>query len=396
MSSEGFNFVRGLTTLYIINIQINVRSYFTKLDDMMNKLTLHDTHLSLGANFTEKGDWLLPNDYGDAQKEYPAVRTKVGISDLSHRGKLRLSGKDHLKFLQGMLTNDVIKLEPGKGMYAALLTVKGRMVSDMKVYKEDDSVLLDLEPGLNIKVGELLTKYRLSYKADIDDLSEECGLFSINGPNAEELLFKVLDITPSDMEEYQHFSADIEGHNLTVVKVKRTPMDGYDIYMSGESASSVWNLFITSGKELGITPVGFQAMNTLRVEAGIPVYDVDMDESNIPIEAGLWDALDFEKGCYVGQEVVARIKWRGHVNWHLVGFVIEGERVPEPGDQIFLEQRKIGRVTSGAFSPVLEKPIALGYIRREFKEPGTKVRVTSGESHSGDTQDFAIVSSIPF
>lgn len=125
-----------------------------------------------------------------------------------------------------------------------------------------------------------------------------------------------------------------------------------------------------------------------------------MDESNIPIEAGLWDALDFEKGCYVGQEVVARIKWRGHVNWHLMGFVIEGDRVPSPGDQIFLEERKIGRVTSGVFSPAFDKPIALGYIRREFKDPGTKVTVKSGEKSTAqardDSREYAVVSDIPF
>ena len=328
--------------------------------------------------------------------EYEAVRNSAGISDLSHRGKLRLSGKDHLKFLQGMLTNDVIKLEPGKGMYAALLTVKGRMVSDMKVYKEDDSLLLDLEPALNIKVGELLKKYRLSYKADIEDLTEDLGLFSVNGPNAKGVLFKVLGVPPRDMEEYEHFRADINAHSVSVVKVNRTPLEGYDIYMAREAVSSLWDILISGGRELGLVPVGFEALNTLRVEAGIPIYGVDMDESNIPIEAGLWNALNFEKGCYVGQEVVARIKWRGHVNWHLRGFVIEGDVVPLPGDEIFLEERKVGRVTSGVFSTALGKPVALGYIRREFKEPGTKVRVKSGGDNARDTQVDAIVSNIPF
>jgi len=362
----------------------------------MNKLPLHDTHLSLGANFTQKGQWLLPGDYGDTLMEYEAVRNSAGISDLSHRGKLRLSGRDHLKFLQGMLTNDVIKLEPDKGMYAALLTVKGRMVSDMRVYKEGDSVLLDLEPGLNTKVSELFKKYRLSYKADIDDLTEDLGLFSLSGPNAKELLFRVLGIPPKDMEEHEHFRADVNTHGVTVVKVKRTPLGGYDLYMPRESVSSLWGILVSGGQEFGLTPVGFGALNTLRVEAGIPLYGVDMDERNIPVEAGLWNALNFEKGCYVGQEVVARIKWRGHVNWHLMGFVIEGDVVPLPGDEIFLEERKIGRVTSGVFSVALDKPVALGYIRREFKEPGTKVRVKSGEHNVRDTQEYAIVSDIPF
>ena len=154
----------------------------------------------------------------------------------------------------------------------------------------------------------------------------------------------------------------------------------------------MWDILLSSGEELGVTPVGMDAMNTLRVEAGIPAYGVDMDESNIPIEAGLWDALDFEKGCYVGQEVVARIKWRGHVNWHLLGLLLDGDTVPKPGDEIFSGERKIGRVTSGVFSPSLGKPIALGYLRREFKEPGTKVTVKTDEKNALN----GVISDIPF
>ena len=129
------------------------------------------------------------------------------------------------------------------------------------------------------------------------------------------------------------------------------------------------------GETLNIKPIGYDALNTLRIEAGIPVYNVDMNENNIPIEAGLWSALNFEKGCYVGQEVVARIKWRGHVNWHLMGFVSNGESVAGVGDEIYSDEKKIGRVTSSAFSPKLNKPVCLGYIRREFKEPGNIVSI---------------------
>ena len=362
------------------------------MEKEMKNLTLHEKHKSLGANFTQFHGWMLPSDYGDMRNEYDAVRSAVGIADLSHRGKLKLSGKHHLKFLQGMLTNNVENLEPGTGMHAALLTVKGRMVSDMKVYKFEDSILFDLEPGVNIKVGELLTKYRLSYKADIEDLSDTQSLFSLNGPNAMSLVFKVLDLPPREMNEYDHFNAELGGHEVTVAKVSRTKFDGYDIYAPSGASESIWDLFLSEGQELGILPVGQNAMNVLRIEAGIPEYGTDMDESNIPIEAGIWDALDFEKGCYVGQEVVARIKWRGHVNWHLLGIVLDGNTIPAPGDEIYSGERKIGRITSGVFSPGLNKPIALGYIRREFKEPGTKVTVNS----DGDTVSEASISDTPF
>ena len=358
----------------------------------MKNLPLHEKHTTLGANFTQLHGWMLPADYGDEHNEYNAVKSAVGIADQSHRGKLKLSGKHHIKFLQGMLTNNLETLEPGTGMHAALLTVKGRMVSDMKVYKFEDSVLFDLEPGLNIKVGELLTKYRLSYKADIDDLTDELSLFSLNGPNAKSLMFKILDMPPREMNEYDHFNAELNGHEITVVKVIRTQSNGYDIYIPTAASELIWDLFLSEGHEFRIVPVGQYAMNVLRVEAGIPEYGTDMDESNIPIEAGIWDALDFEKGCYVGQEVVARIKWRGHVNWHLLGLILDGDKVPAPGDEIYSGERKIGRITSGVFSPSLNKPIALAYIRREFKEPGTIINVNTG----ADTVAKASISDTPF
>ena len=138
----------------------------------MKKLPLNEVHKNIGANFHDSAGWSVPMDYGEELSEYKAVRENVGIIDLSPRGKLRLSGKDHLKFLQGMLSNDVMKLEEGMGMYATILTVKGRMISDMRVYREKESILLDLEPGLNEKVTQLLTKFRLSYKATIDDITE--------------------------------------------------------------------------------------------------------------------------------------------------------------------------------------------------------------------------------
>jgi len=311
--------------------------------------------------------------------EYKAVRENVGIADLSSRGKLRLSGKDHLKFLQGMLSNDVMKLEEGKGMYATILSVKGRMISDMRVYKDKESVFLDLEPEMNEKLSELLTKFRLSYKATIDDLTETLGLISVQGPDSKRLLEQFFEDEIPEMKEYDFSKKDFRGSEIIFVYVNRTGEKGFDIYIEDKNIKSLWDELMKHGEALNIKPIGYDALNTLRIEAGIPVYNVDMDENNIPIEAGLWSALNFEKGCYVGQEVVARIKWRGHVNWHLMGFVSNGESVAGVGDEIFIGEKKIGRVTSSAFSPKLNKAVCLGYIRREFKEPGTIVTINGSD-----------------
>jgi glycine cleavage system T protein len=359
---------------------------------LIHLLPLHNTHEALGAVFTERGEYLVPEIYGDTHEEYEAVKKCAGLVDLSDRGKLRLGGKDHLKFLQGMLTNDVLALKEGKGMYAAILTVKGRMVSDMRVYREGDSVLLDLEPGLNIKVGGFLTKYRLSYKASIDDLTRGLGLLSIQGPAARRLAADIIGEDNPLSSEYDHGRRLVAGTEIMVARADRTGSNGYDIYATSGELSGVWEFLMERGKAYGIKPVGSRVLDTLRIEAGIPVYGIDMDDDTIPIEAGLWNALNFEKGCFVGQEVVARIKWRGHVNRHLRGLIMSGEGIPERGSEVFYGEKKIGRVTSWTFSPGLQKRIALGYLRREYIGPGTRVllKLTDGASEE------AVVSSLPF
>ncbi len=358
----------------------------------LGKLPLHDVHESLGAGFVEAEGTLVPLSYGDTGVEYEALRNGVGISDLSDRGKLRLSGKDHLKFLQGMLTNDVMKLEEGGGMYAAILTVKGRMLSDMRVYREKESVLIDLEPGLDVKVGDILKRYRLSYKANIDDLTESAGLLSVCGPLAQGLVADAAGSGSVPRHEFGHVRATIDGCGVTIVKLSRTGVEGYDVYAPSDSLSDLWKIITERGKAHGIAPVGRAALDTLRIEAGIPVYGRDMDEETIPIEAGIWDALSFEKGCYVGQEVVARIKWRGHVNRHLSGLVLQGELIPGKGSGIFSGEKKIGHVTSAVLSPALGKPIALGYVRREYVEPGTAVMIGFPDGSLAEAR----VSALPF
>lgn len=360
----------------------------------MKKTPLYDVHASCGATFDDFAGWLMPKSYGNDLEEYQAVRNNVGIVDLSHRGKLRLSGREHVKFLQGMLTNDVNKLEEGRGMYATLLTVKGRVISDMTVYREKESMLLDLEPGLNEKIREHLIKFRLSYRANIEDVTENLALLSVHGPNSRKLLQKTIGENFPELSEYGFLVKGVNGYQIMIARANRTGEEGYDVFVTSEGGNTLWESLAENGKEVGLKPVGLDTMEILRIEAGIPKYGVDVTENTIPIEAGLWHALNFEKGCYVGQEVIARIKWRGHVNWHLVGLKIEGDGLPLSGDKIVHDGREIGYVTSSTFSPILKKVIALGYIRREFRDPGTKVLVrTDGEEKSAEVADTPFLQS---
>ena len=361
--------------------------------DTMKKTTLYQIQSSQGADFDECSGWMMPKSYGSLSEEYNTVRNHVGIVDLSHRGKIRVSGKEHIKFLQGILSNDVKKLEVGSGQYSTFLTPKGRMIADMRLCRKSDSVVLDLEPGLNEKVKELFLKYKISYKVDIEDVTDTLSLISVHGPDAKKLTEKTLGRQIPDLEEYDFITCDTNGNGLLIANMKRTLELGFDIFVSSDGTNkTLWERLIAQGEELYAKPVGLDALETLRIEAGIPRFGVDMDENTIPIEAGLWNALSFEKGCYVGQEVIARIKWRGHVNWHLIGFKIDGDDIPKKDSKIIRGEREIGYITSGTFSPKLNQIIALGYIRREFNNPGTRVTVKTESIKTVSAE----VSEVPF
>ena len=341
------------------------------------KTPLYEKHVAAGASFGESGGFFLPKNYGNPEKEAETARKSVSVVDISGRGKLVLSGKDHARFLQGMLTNDVEKRPPGTGAYAAILTPKGKMISDMRTLKNESSVYVDTEPGSAGVLRDLLAKFRLSYKAEIIDATQDFCVLHLCGPESGDFVGERLGVGTGEMKEYDH----VEAAGAVVAKLNRTGETGFDVIFENSEAERVWDILASEPKTAGLA--GSDALEVLRIEAGIPVYGKDMDSSTIPIEAGIWNALDFEKGCYVGQEVVARIRWRGRVNWHLVCFAAENDPRPLPGDALVSGEKKIGRITSSAYSEFLGKNVAIGYIRREFREFDGEIAVSEGKDGGG-------------
>jgi len=358
----------------------------------MKKSNLAELHKELGGIFLEGNLSQIPNYYDNPDNEIIHIRNSSGIVDLSGRGKLTISGKDHLKLLQGMLTNDMVKLEVGKGNHAVALTVKGRMLADMRAFKFPDFMLFDTEPGLQTVLAEHLKKFKLSYKADIKDSTNDYLHFHICGPKSTDFVESEFQLSFSEFSEYDYKIIHINNAEIFLIKINRTGETGFDLITESGEAGKLFRDLLSKGEVAGLKPFGINALNTMRIEAGIPLFGIDMDDSTIPIEAGLWDALDFEKGCYIGQEVIARIKWRGRVNWHLTGLETTDNAVFAVGSKIFNGDKEIGRITSATFSKTLGKNIALGYIRREFREEGQAVLIKSGENSYLN----AIVCDLPF
>ena len=337
----------------------------------MNTSPLYELHRKLGARFSNAKDWETVADYGDVLSEHRCVRSAAGLIDLSHRGKLKLTGEYRTPFLHGMITNDVKGLRHGQGHYAVLMTAQGQTLADLKVYCRPEYFLLDVDAGLEKKVRETLDRYLISEDVDIEDVTEQLSAIAISGRASGEVLGSILETDLSGLEPYG--SAQERDH--LVVRWEDTGEIGYVLYTHPEKAEEMWNRIQSSGKD--VKPVGLSALDLLRMEAGIPVCGVDIEERSTPIESSIPHAVSLDKGCYVGQEVISKMTNLGKPRRHLVGFVFEGDVLPSAGDRVTKDEVEIGRVTSSIFSPSLNAIIAFGYVKRDCNEPGSQVEVLS-------------------
>jgi glycine cleavage system T protein len=347
----------------------------------------HETH---GASFMNDRGVELPAHFTDPLSEYQAVREKAGLLDHSFRVQLRMTGEDRVSFLQGIVSNDVKALRPGEGCAAALLTEQGRLVADLRVYALDSALLLDVDARVKDKAAEALSRFVIADDVEAEDLSEQQVTLSLQGPLAPRVL-AAAGLPAALPNVFQHSEGTTGGTSVRVIHADDTGEGGYEILVPRGQAERVWQALLQAGEPLGLQPVGLTALNLLRVEAGIPWYGVDMDESRIVLEVGLEHAISFKKGCYLGQEVVERATARGHVNRKLSGLLISGETIPVSGDKLFSDSQEVGWVTSAVDSPGLGRPIALAYVRREHLAPGTQLRI----DRQG-TPVIAEVTTLPF
>jgi len=310
----------------------------------------------------------------DLAAEYRAARDAVALFDRSALGKATVTGRDRLAFLQGMLTNDVKGLAPGQGAAAAFLDAHGKVMALLVVYAAVDEVLLELPAQMTEKTLQTLDRYLISEKAVFEAADDAFAILSLQGPGARPLLQR-LAAAPIDLPTpHSHSPVSLSGVAARVINRSEGPGPGFHVWVAPERAQTLRDAF-TAG---GAVPAGEETLAVLRVEAGQPWYPQDVDDSVILPETGLESLVSYTKGCYIGQETVARVKYRGHVNRSLSGLVIEGDRVPEAGARVTAGDREVGRVTSAVRSIALGRPIALGYVRREHFEPGSAVAVVDG------------------
>jgi folate-binding protein YgfZ len=315
------------------------------------------------------------------------------LIDLSSHGAILVAGKESIQFLNGLVTNDVKALEAGRGMRAAFLTGHGKVRALCRILALGEQYLVITDPQTHKRIFDYV--FPFSYAGDFkaEDASAVYRMISVQGPRSLSVMKEVCFEPIPELGEHDWIQTIIAGHQALVVRASHTGERGYDILVHEQALGDVWDFLLMKGQFHGIRPFGFRALDTLRIEAGIPVYGIDVDESNMMLETGLTDAVSFQKGCYTGQEAVAMATYRGHVSKRLSGLIVSGSRVPAPGDKIAWPEtgKHIGYVTSALASATLGKTIAMGYIKYGFFDPGTALEV-----RSGDIAAAAIVAEMPF
>jgi folate-binding protein YgfZ len=354
---------------------------------MSERFPLHDTHERLGARFREADGLLVPRDYGDPAAEHQAVRERVGLIDRSERGKIEVTGKDRATFLHGLVSNDVKGLAPGQGCETALLDVHGKVTALLVIHCLPDLLVLETDRQLAKPLATAIDRYLFSERAELEDVTPACGILTVAGPIARKTVEQVVGAAVPDLSRWQHVVVPWEGTEIRVVRTDETGEEGYDLWTLPDRLGRLWERL----REAGAWPVGREAWDVLRVEAGVVRYGVDVDASTLLLEAPLPGSYSLNKGCYLGQEVIARITYRGHVNRKIVGFRFTDTRVPPVGAPVLVEGKEVGRITSAVLSPALGVALALGFLRREHHEPGTRVEV-----QDGDVPLAAEVAALPF
>ena len=294
--------------------------------------------------------------------------------DRSKRGKVRATGSDRLRFIGGMVTNRVEGLEAGVGNHASLTDAKGHTLLDLWVHHREAFLMLETDPGLQEKLCTSLDKYLIADNVVLTDVTDEWAILGIQGPGSGDLLDRVIGESGKGLAEHHHRKVDIDGMQAILTARSFTGEPGFDLWVDVDKSQAFWEALIQAGGQ----PVGTEALELLRVEAGLPHYGKDVDEQVTPLEAGLSDTVDFEKGCYIGQETIAKMHYRGKPRRYLVGLQVDGERVPEEGDMAQVDEKDVGYVTSSIYSSSLGQVIALASLRRGFEEPGQQVVLRSG------------------
>ncbi len=339
----------------------------------LKKTGLYDIHCRLGAKMVAFAGYLMPIQYSGILEEHKRVRTTAGVFDVSHMGEFVVRGRGALDFLNYVTINDAAKLQVGQAQYSAMCYEHGGMVDDLLVYRREEDYLLVVNAANIDKDFAWLMSHKPA-GVTLSNISDEITQLAVQGKSAEPALQKLTGVDLSAVKFYWFVNGDLAGVPMLISRTGYTGEPGFELYFDRKYSESVWDAVFEAGKEFDIAPIGLGARDSLRLEKKYCLYGNDIDETTLPPEAGLGWITKLDKGDFIGKAAIEQAKAQG-LRRKLMGFEVQGRLIPRKGYLLRKDGQEIGAVTSGAFSPILEKNIGLGYVRSEFARVGEEIEV---------------------
>jgi aminomethyltransferase len=342
---------------------------------MLKRTPFYNIHTALGAKMVEFAGYEMPVQYSGIIEEHLAVRQKVGVFDVSHMGEFFVRGSDALVFLQKVTINDVARLKPGRVQYSAMCYHDGGIIDDLLIYRMENQYMLVVNASNLQKDFDWLQSQKFG-DVEIENVSDTTALLAVHGPKSLATLQKLTKEDLSKVEYYSFTRNTLAGISMIISRTGYTGELGFELYFSAdaEQAKRIWNAIFDAGKEFGITPVGLGARDTLRLEMGFCLYGNDIDKTTHPLEAGLGWITKLNKNDFNGRDAIVKAKQEG-LKRKLVGFTLSDRTLARHGYEIMYNARVVGHVTSGTFSPSLQKGVGMGYVASELANVGTIVSI---------------------
>src|SRR3984957_9811388 len=342
---------------------------------------LLELHQAAGAKLATYHGCLLPETFSTFEDEYRAARETLAIFDTNWHGIIELAGPDRLRYLNAIVSNDIKNLKEGSGSLALLLNPQGRILAELEIYALKDRLLPLSHASLRQRTVETLDKYIIMDDVQLDDATDKLGTLAIEGPHAVRTLEKTYGFHLDAMPDLAIRTVHIDSIPCHIIRRSHFGYVGMEVVAPQKSLKQIWENLLGLVKLRGGLPLGMQTLESLRLEAGIPFYPADFNDTVIPHEAAVETThISFTKGCYTGQEIVERVRSRGQVNRRRVRLKFSTPEPPPPGTRLSIDGKELGLVTSSAFSPKENPAIGRGYSRREHDSPGSTLDVDDGST----------------
>jgi folate-binding protein YgfZ len=340
---------------------------------------LIDEHRAAGASLAEFDGFTLPELFSNFESEHRAGDQTVALFDTNWHLVLAVAGRDRVRYLHAITSNNVQTLESGQGILALLLNPQGRILAELEIYAQPEKLLLLSHASLRERTVATLKKYVIGSQVEIDDLTDRMGSMAVEGPEAAAVVEEACGVLLGDLAEMSMQEVTVAGIPCSLIRRSHFGGTGAEFITSRGALRALWLALLARVRAHGGGPIGVAALNALRLEAKVPWFPADFNDAMIPHEAALESThISFNKGCYTGQEIVERVRTRGHVNRKRVSLKFSTAMPPTSGTKLRAQGAEIGSVTSAAFSPKAGTPIGMGYVRKEQFAPGSIVEFDGG------------------